>query len=68
MQDYEYLLSKLDIINGIGIKTLDLFKKKNINNIFDLLWHFPISKIEISRATNLKELQIGKFQTINIIT
>ena len=28
MQDYEYLLSELDIINGIGKKTLDLFKKK----------------------------------------
>ena len=28
MHDYEYLLSELDIINGIGKKTLDLFKKK----------------------------------------
>ena len=66
MQDYEYLLSRLDTINGIGKKTLELFKKKNINNIFELLWHLPTSKIETSKVTNLNELQIGKIQTINV--
>ena len=66
MRDYEYLLSNLDIIKGIGNKTLDLFKRKNINNIFELLWHLPTSKIEISEATSIKELQIGSVQTINI--
>jgi len=28
MQDYEYLLSTLDKIKGIGNKTLELFSKK----------------------------------------
>ncbi len=67
IQDYEYLLSKLNIINGIGTKTLDLFKKKNINNIFDLLWHLPTSKIETSKITKIKDLQVGKIQTIEVI-
>ena len=66
MHDYEYLLSELDIINGIGKKTLDLFKKKNINNIFDLLWHLPTSINENSKITNINELQIGKIQTIKV--
>ena len=66
MSNFEYLLSKLDAINGIGIKTLNLFKKKNINNIFELLWHLPNSKIITSKVDNLNELRIGKIQTINL--
>ena len=39
--NYEYLLSDLTALRGIGIKTTNLLKKKNINNIFDLLWKLP---------------------------
>ena len=67
MQDYEYLLSKIDYIKGVGKKTLNLFAKKNIITIFDLLWHLPISQIETSKVININDLQIGKFQTINTI-
>ena len=66
MEDYEYLLSKLDKIKGIGKKTLDLFIKKKINNILDLLLHLPISKIEISKETEIKDLLVGKLQTVKI--
>ena len=67
MKDYEYLLSSLDSIKGIGKKTLELFHKKNINNIFDLLWHLPTSKIETSEETNINNLQIGKTQSIKVL-
>ena len=67
MEDYEYLLSSLDNIKGIGKKTLNLFIKKNINTIFDLLWHLPISKIETSKETTIDNLQVGKLQTVKII-
>ena len=67
MNDYEYLLSPLDNIEGIGKKTQLLFKKKNINNIFDLLWHLPISKIENLEAKNIESLQLGKLNTIKVI-
>ena len=60
MQDFEYLLSSIDKIKGIGNKTKQLFLKKKIKTIFDLLWHLPISKIELSRSTDIKNLQIGK--------
>ena len=66
MKDYEYLLSPLDKIKGIGKKTLQLFLKKKIKTIFDLLWHLPTSKIEISSITNVEDLQIGKYQSVNI--
>ena len=68
MKDYEYLLSSLDNIKGVGKKTANLFFKKNINTVFDLLWHLPLSKIETTEETNIKELQIGKIQTIRITT
>ena len=48
MNDHEYLLSNIQNIKGIGKKTSQLFKRKNINTIFDLLWHLPTSKIENS--------------------
>ena len=53
MQDYEYLLSSLKNVKGIGSKTIQLFFKKKIKTIFDLLWHLPISKIETSKTTDI---------------
>ena len=67
MQDYEYLLSSLEKIKGIGKKTANLFKKKHINNIFDLLWELPISKIETSEETDVRNLKLGKIQIFGIL-
>ena len=67
MQDYEYFLSKISSIKGIGKKTTQLFLKKKILNIFDLLWHAPISKIETSKTVNIDQLQIGKTQSIQLV-
>ena len=66
MNDHEYLLSNIQNIKGIGKKTSQLFKRKNINTIFDLLWHLPTSKIENSKVTNVGDIQIGKLQTIKL--
>jgi len=67
MNDHDYLLSNVQNIKGIGKKTSQLFKRKNINTIFDLLWHLPTSKIENSKVTNVGDIQIGKLQTIKLI-
>ena len=66
MNDHEYLLSNIQNIKGIGKKTSQLFKRKNINTIFDLLWHLPTSKIENSKVTNVSDIKIGKLQTIKL--
>ena len=66
MQDYEYLLSSLDNVKGIGAKTIQLFFKKKIKTIFDLLWHLPVSKIETSKTTNINNLMVGKEQSIKL--
>tara|TARA_B100002051_G_scaffold78892_1_gene75384 strand:- start:103 stop:2145 length:2043 start_codon:yes stop_codon:yes gene_type:complete len=64
MSDYEYLLSDINSLNGIGNKTSKLFKKKNINTIFDLLWSRPERFIDRTKITKLNQLQIGKIQTV----
>jgi ATP-dependent DNA helicase RecG len=65
--NYEYLLSDLTNLQGVGTKTTNLLKKKKINNIFDLLWKLPKSYTDRSRSTKIKDLKIGENQTITII-
>ena len=65
--NYQYLLSDLTALKGVGIKTRNLLKKKKINNIFDLLWKLPKSYTDRSISTKIKDLKIGENQTINII-
>jgi ATP-dependent DNA helicase RecG len=65
--NYEYLLSDLTNLQGVGTKTTNLLKKKKINNIFDLLWKLPKSYTDRSRSTKVKDLKIGENQTITII-
>ena len=65
--NYEYLLSDLTKLNGVGIKTTNLLKKKKINNIFDLLWKLPKSYTDRSLSSKIKDLRIGEVQTITII-
>ncbi len=65
--NYEYLLSDLTNLKGVGTKTTNLLKKKKINNIFDLLWKLPKSYTDRSRSTKINDLKIGEIQTITII-
>ncbi len=66
MSNFEYLLSTIDNIKGVGKKTLNSFNKKKIFTIFDLLWHLPISKIETAEDTEISDLQVGKNYNIKV--
>ena len=65
--NYEYLLSDLSALKGVGTKTKNLLKKKNINNLFDLLWKLPKSYTDRSLSLKIKDLKIGEIQTVTII-
>jgi ATP-dependent DNA helicase RecG len=65
--NYNYLLSDLTKLKGVGIKTMNLLKKKKINNIFDLLWRLPKSYTDRSLSSKINELQIGSVHTIKVI-
>ena len=64
MSNYEFLLSDVNTIKGIGKKTTKLLKKKNINTIFDLIWNLPRNFTDRSHISKINELQIGKIQTV----
>ncbi len=64
---YNYLLSDLTKLKGVGNKTAKLLKKKKINNIFDLLWKLPKSSIDRSVTSNVVDLKIGDIQTVTVV-
>ena len=66
MNNYEYLLKDINSIKGIGLKTSKLFKKKNINTVFDLIWSLPRDTIDRTNLVKINELQVGKIHTITV--
>jgi len=66
INNYDYLLSDLTKLSGVGKKTMEILKKKKINNIFDLLWRLPKSYTDRSLTSNICDLKIGEVQTIKI--
>ena len=64
MYNYEFLLRDISTIKGIGSKTTKLFKKKNINTIFDLIWSLPRNFTDRTNVLTINELQIGKICTV----
>jgi len=65
--NYDYLLSDLTKLNGVGKKTMEILKKKKVNNIFDLLWRLPKSYTDRTLVSKICNLQIGAIQTIRIV-
>ena len=63
----DYLLSDLTQLDGVGKKTMNILRKKKVNNIFDLLWKLPKSHTDRSLTIRIEDLQVGKIQTIKII-
>ena len=66
INNYDYLLSDLTKLSGVGKKTMEILKKKKVNNIFDLLWRLPKSYTDRSLTKNICDLKIGEIQTIKI--
>ncbi len=66
-RNYEYLLSDLKSLKGVGLKTSNLLKRKKINSIFDLLWKLPKSYTDRSLSSKIKDLKIDEMQTVTII-
>ena len=66
MVNFEYLLSNINSIKGIGLKTAKLFQKKNINTIFDLLWHLPRDFTDRGNIVKINELKIGQTQITTV--
>ena len=65
--NFNYLLADLTKLNGVGKKTMEILKKKKVNNIFDLLWRLPKSYTDRTLVSKISDLKIGIIQTIRIV-
>jgi len=61
-----FLIQDVSTLNGVGIKTKKLLKKKKIEKISDLLWNFPQGFTDRSNLQTLDKLEIGKITTIKV--
>ena len=62
----DFLTMNVSTLNGVGIKTKKLLKKKKIEKISDLLWNFPQDYTDRSYLESLDKLEIGKITTIKV--
>ncbi len=67
MNNYNFLLSDLSKLNGVGKKTSDILMKKKIYTIFDILIKPPQSYIDRAEKFKINQLQVGKISTISVI-
>tara|TARA_B100001123_G_scaffold6041_1_gene7719 strand:- start:4400 stop:6478 length:2079 start_codon:yes stop_codon:yes gene_type:complete len=62
----DYLFQNISALNGVGLKTKKLLKRKNIEKISDLLWNLPQDFTDRSNLQTLDKLEIGKITTIKV--
>ena len=63
---HNFLVQNVSTLNGVGVKTRKLLKKKKIEKISDLLWNFPRGFTDRSNTQTLDNLEIGKITTIKV--
>ena len=63
---YNFLIQNVSALDGVGIKTKKLLKKKKIEKIYDLLWNLPQGFTDRSNVQTLDKLEIGKITTIKV--
>ena len=67
-KDYKFLFQNISKLKGVGIKTKQLLKRKEIEKISDLLWNLPQAFTDRSNLKTLNVLEIGKITTIKVKT
>ena len=67
MNNYDFLLTSINKLPGVGKKTAEILKKKNINKIFDLLYRIPQSFTDRTNTSKISKLQIGKISTLRVL-
>ena len=62
----DFLIQNVTTLDGVGIKTKKLLKRKKIEKISDLLWNLPQGFTDRSNLQTLDKLEIGKITTIKV--
>ncbi len=66
INNFEYLNKDISTVKGVGKKTVNIFNKKKIFNILDLLWRLPYSFDDRSHINKIINLNVGKIQTVKV--
>ena len=62
----DFIFSSIDNLKGVGLQLSKYLKKKRIEKIKDILLNLPYSETDRSKIFKLKDLEVGKIQTIKI--
>ena len=63
----EYIFSEINNLKGVGPQLSKYLKKKKIEKIKDIILNLPYSDTDRSKIYKLKELEVGKIQTIKVL-
>ena len=62
----DFIFTSIDKLKGVGPQLSKYLKKKRIEKIKDVILNLPYSEIDRSKIYELKDLEVGKIQTIKI--
>ena len=62
----DFLIQNVAVLDGVGVKTKKLLKKKKIEKISDLLLNIPQGYTDRSNIKKLNSLEVGKITTIKV--
>ena len=62
----DFLIQNVTVLEGVGLKTKKILKKKKIEKISDLLLNIPQGYTDRSNIRKLDSLEVGKITTIKV--
>ena len=62
----EFIFEDVSKLKGVGIQLSKYLKRKKIEKIKDILLNLPYSTTDRSRISDIKDLEVGKIQTIKV--
>ena len=62
----DFIFSSIDNLKGVGPQLSKYLKRKRIDQIKDVILNLPYSETDRSKIYKLKDLEIGKIQTVKI--
>tara|TARA_B100000886_G_scaffold226889_1_gene158147 strand:- start:841 stop:2895 length:2055 start_codon:yes stop_codon:yes gene_type:complete len=62
----EFIFKDVNKLKGVGIQLSKYLKRKKIEKIKDILLNLPYSTTDRSRISDIKDLEVGKIQTIRV--
>ena len=63
----DFIFSEINNLKGVGPQLSKYLKKKKIEKIKDIILNLPYSETDRSKIYKLKDLEVGKIQTIKVL-